>query len=530
MAVGWWRRIAAQVGLPSASAAEVRQRRAQRYRAIVDAIGQPALVVDRDGIVQLANAAALLAFDHERSRLEGGPVAALLPGWDQLARQQPDPFLSNPASTAHADQPNAQARLGSGRTVPVMAAVNPLADGSGLFLVTLRDLSQAVAARDETSAHLDTIMRTAPIGLIFCTPDLQVADLNELAAEMLAADGWPAGQRSGRLSGTLGTAIAAQVERVLHAGQPITELEVEPPAGADRRHYLLSAYPVRRGDRIVQVGVVLVDNTADQRAKETLEYRLEFEQLLASLSTQFINLPFERIDEGIGETVRSVAEFIDVDEALLVRLADDEGEIAYQWRANGQPGLERVLPLSALRWSVAHLRALEPVVLARLADLEDEAERGYHAARGIGSLLAVPLVARGGAIGFLSVSTVERETVWTSLDIAFLRLAGVLIVTALERKRTAAVERESERLAGIDLAAREIAHLLNNDLTGAIGVLELLIASPQQLDRLEPLMRGALSNLRRAADHLQQLQSVSRVATKETAVGPALDLSRSVGS
>ncbi|GIW08025.1 MAG: hypothetical protein KatS3mg060_2830 [Dehalococcoidia bacterium] len=708
MAAKWWQRAAATLGLgPSGMRSPENEARQPSYRAILDAIGQPVVVVDRVGRVRAANAAALLEFAYTRNSLEGGPITTLLPEWERLVRLQHSAFRTNPAGLSRSDRPNTSARLADGRSIPVVAAIGRFAQEDGLLIVTLRDVSErvaeqnrqallreasellansvdyeetiravaklatthlaewcavhlrepdgrirrvvaarairddvqldrqdvpldpnlalgvpevirtgkpelyhqvpeivvpvwansqadastehptsaiivplllrgeargalslaalghrldtndlqiaeslasraalaletagliaalreAIAARDESLTHLDTIMRTAPVGLIICNPDCQVADLNVLAAEMLAPDGWPPGQRSGPLGSGLGALIEAEVDQVFRSGKAISGLDVEPPGRTERRHFSLSAYPVQRDGRIVHVGVVLIDTTADHQAKETLQYRLEFEQLLAALSTQFINLPGERIDQGIAESLRSVAEFMDVDAASVVLFADDErGEIAYDWRADGQASDERCIRLADLPWTLVRLRDFEPVAFNHLAEIGSERERQHAAERGIRSRLSVPLIARGQAIGFLSVSTVDRETVWTSLDVAFLRLAAVLIVSALDRKRADSVQRESERLAGIDLAAREMAHLINNDLTGAIGVLELLLDAPDQLERYEPLMRGALQSLLRAADHLRQLQSVARVATKETAVGPALDLPRSVAT
>jgi hypothetical protein len=87
--------------------------------------------------------------------------------------------------------------------------------------------------------------------------------------------------------------------------------------------------------------------------------------------------------------------------------------------------------------------------------------------------------------------------------------------------------RDEARLEGVRLAAREMAHLLNNDLALAVGCMELLQSQvdlpPQVLD----LLRGASRSLDAAARHVEQLQGIERVVVKETPVGPSLDLERS---
>jgi hypothetical protein len=88
-------------------------------------------------------------------------------------------------------------------------------------------------------------------------------------------------------------------------------------------------------------------------------------------------------------------------------------------------------------------------------------------------------------------------------------------------------ETPAARMEGVQLAAREIAHLLNNDLAVTVGTLDLLRergdVSPQVLALLEQAQAG----LSAATVHVEQLQRVRRVVTRETPTGPALDLERS---
>ncbi|HZO24657.1 MAG TPA: GAF domain-containing protein [Chloroflexota bacterium] len=83
------------------------------------------------------------------------------------------------------------------------------------------------------------------------------------------------------------------------------------------------------------------------------------------------------------------------------------------------------------------------------------------------------------------------------------------------------------RLEGVTLAAREIVHLLSNDLAVAVGAIELMrLQADLTPNALIPL-RQAETGLNAADHHLRSLQRVVRVRTKETPIGPALDLARS---
>jgi len=101
-----------------------------------------------------------------------------------------------------------------------------------------------------------------------------------------------------------------------------------------------------------------------------------------------------------------------------------------------------------------------------------------------------------------------------------------------ERRRAEDALREARqheaRLEGVTLAARELAHLLNNNLALAVGALELIQHRVTLPDDLHGLVVDASATLDVAVSHIRQFQQVVRVETKQTPGGPALDLERSV--
>jgi len=86
------------------------------------------------------------------------------------------------------------------------------------------------------------------------------------------------------------------------------------------------------------------------------------------------------------------------------------------------------------------------------------------------------------------------------------------------------------RLEGVTLATREIVHLLSNDLSLAVGAIELMRLQPDLSPNALVLLRQAESGLNAADRHLRSLQKVVRVRTKETPIGPALDLAQSTST
>jgi PAS domain S-box-containing protein len=116
-------------------------------------------------------------------------------------------------------------------------------------------------------------------------------------------------------------------------------------------------------------------------------------------------------------------------------------------------------------------------------------------------------------------------------DFELIEVATHIAGIAIERAHVEAALHQAKRaegqLEGVLLTGREVAHLLNNDLAIDVGALEIVqhrVALPSDLAQV---VRDGLAQLGRAAQHIQKLQQVSRVETKDTPLGPSLDLARS---
>lgn len=107
------------------------------------------------------------------------------------------------------------------------------------------------------------------------------------------------------------------------------------------------------------------------------------------------------------------------------------------------------------------------------------------------------------------------------------RLVAAARLTALCR-RLADTAAARGRLEGVTLAAREMVHLLTNDLSLAVTAVDVLLHRTDLTEGVDGLLRQADAGLSAADRHLRELQRVVRVRTKETPVGPSLDLASSI--
>jgi CheY-like chemotaxis protein len=134
--------------------------------------------------------------------------------------------------------------------------------------------------------------------------------------------------------------------------------------------------------------------------------------------------------------------------------------------------------------------------------------------------IGVPLLSEGRLLGALSVFSYNAERLFTPADADILELFGTIAAEAL-----AGLERA--QLMAISMTSRELAHLLHNDLGIVALALDLVQNEPSVPDELRPDLDEATECLAAAGRRIGELQRLTRFETRETPIGPALDLERS---
>ncbi|MCL2932755.1 MAG: PAS domain S-box protein [Trichodesmium sp. MAG_R03] len=197
----------------------------------------------------------------------------------------------------------------------------------------------------------------------------------------------------------------------------------------------------------------LIDEIVIQKqAREELLYRLNFKELIATLSTHFINLAIDEIDQGIQVALEWIGTFIGVDRSYIF-LLDEIGKYInnnYEWCATGiQAKIEerKQIPITAsVEWE-EQIEQLETIYIPSTAKLTKEKwiTKRLLRSQSIKSLIVVPMTYCNVSIGFLGFESVREEKNWSEDIIALLRIIGEMFINALERKRVEQALAESEK-------------------------------------------------------------------------------------
>ncbi len=183
-----------------------------------------------------------------------------------------------------------------------------------------------------------------------------------------------------------------------------------------------------------------------------------FERLLSDLSTRFISLPAEEIDQEIVAAQRRVCEHFNLELSPLWQWHEDTPNLfvlTHLYRPLGGPPIPESMDAQEyFPWIRQQVVDGRVTAISSLDELPPGAARDKESLRhfGVKTALVYPLSAGGGpSIGAMSFHTVREERGWPESIVNQLQLVAQFFANALVRKQADRALRESE--ARLSLAA-----------------------------------------------------------------------------
>ena len=232
-----------------------------------------------------------------------------------------------------------------------------------------------------------------------------------------------------------------------------------------------------------------------QQLERELEYRTKFEQLLSHLSTHFINLSLNEIDEAIDFALQAIGEFFCLDRSYVFQRTDSDSiNKTHEWCNNGVAAKTNFLQTLAEYFPDDSLFASRQdqsfaETECQLAQLADQSQSA--AGKGSGgapaqaqTILVVPIVLGSlvGVIGFdashealssFSVPISSKGFGGLAPDnhrfsedrVAMLKALAELLVSAIKRKRT---EEDRQRFEKTIRQEKELAQVTLQSIGDAV--------------------------------------------------------------
>ncbi|HEX2059879.1 MAG TPA: EAL domain-containing protein, partial [Thermoanaerobaculia bacterium] len=243
--------------------------------------------------------------------------------------------------------------------------------------------------------------------------------------------------------------------------------------------------------------VTMAIDAADRRqAQEALRHRVEFEKLIANISTRFINIADDELDAAIEEALGDLGRFVGADSAHVLLMSDDRlsARMTHEWNAPGIAARKEQygdLPAASFPYWIDRVQTqLANFAMTSIDELPPEAvnEKRIFSRVGLRSVLFVPMVVKKTMIGSVGCTSFTREVHWTDEIISLMRIAGEIFASAIERARAYGAVSASEERHRM-LFERNLAGVYHNTLDGRILDCNDALAEMLGYDDKEELLR-----------------------------------------
>ncbi len=445
----------------------------QRFRALVEHLGEGVAIVDVNKTFLFSNAAGEKIFGVAPGTLVGRNLFDLLsPSQVEMVRSQFNLRKAGKSSLYEIEiaRPDGKIRHLSVTATPWLDKVGTL---TGTFFI-FRDITESLIAEEDlrqseeryraiVEDQSEIIFRFQSSGIITFVNEAFCRFWQRKREAVLGTNIMAYVPREDR------AAIRSQFTSLTAACPAVTyEMSVQRSEGETRwlqrtDHAIFDDHGV-----VVEYQSVCSDISERRAAEQALKHQLALGEIVTDISTRFINIIPEEMENEIKRSLKITGEFAGVDRCFLVLLTPDASEVedGYEWVSDRvgapRPLIKRgAFPIS--EWLLNTIRRTDIISISSIYHLPDEAnvEKEQWLQFGFKSLLGMPLMVENNLLGIYGLSMEQAEREWGSETHLMVRMVGEILINVLIRSKSlqalqSAQNQLSQRIHELEQRSREI--------------------------------------------------------------------------
>ena len=263
----------------------------------------------------------------------------------------------------------------------------------------------------------------------------------------------------------------------------------------------------------------IVDNFRDitklMDARNILVMKSKLQRLLMNISTRYINIPLEKVEETINESLMDLGRFVDADRAYIFEYDFNKNSCTntFEWcEENIKPEIHNNYNLSNEIfdpiWLKNHKSGL-PNIIPEVAQIDNELFKALLVSQNIKSLITLPLMKSGECIGFVGFDSVKRIHYYNSTEITFLKVFAEMLVnfrlrmdnTQRLQELVIKVEEQNKRLMDFSFIT---SHNIRSSVSNLIGLTDLMELEGKQSEYTD-MLRSSAHKLDSTIKNISQL-------------------------
>jgi PAS domain S-box-containing protein len=203
--------------------------------------------------------------------------------------------------------------------------------------------------------------------------------------------------------------------------------------------------------KVLGIATYSRDINEQKLAENNLKQQLEGEELVAAISSQFINAEIAHIDSEIPTSLQKMANYLDADRGFI-RFVNPEDNIiqrGFEWK---DPSLREHktessgLLINSFEWIHNQLKNNQSVFVSESSDIPSEAvpDKEFVKNAGYKSFVALPLFIFNQFSGYIGFGSEQSHPFWSEREKGRLDLFRSTIVGVMERQQREAILNESK--------------------------------------------------------------------------------------
>lgn len=200
----------------------------------------------------------------------------------------------------------------------------------------------------------------------------------------------------------------------------------------------LSSIMVEGRDGVTYFDGAIRDISAEKEAEKKLKYQSDMQRTLINISSKYINLPLESVDETIHETLKSLGCFLGIDKIQIHEYDFEESvcTTTYEWYADGiSPVIEHQasVPFKEIEEMMCLHFEGKDLYVPDVDSLSQGPVRSKLKDQGIKSILTVPMMLENCCVGFISIESIRSTREYTSNESSMIQLFANMSVNITSR-------------------------------------------------------------------------------------------------